>query len=67
VRPGDTTASWNTLHAQIAGGINIGLSGLPYWTQDTGGFFVNYTGGEHNPSTRSSTHAWHQFGAFNPI
>jgi alpha-D-xyloside xylohydrolase len=64
---GDTTASWNTLHAQIAGGINIGLSGLPYWTQDTGGFFVNYTGGEHNPEYQELYARWHQFGAFNPI
>jgi alpha-D-xyloside xylohydrolase len=64
---GDTTASWKTLHAQIAGGINIGLSGLPYWTQDTGGFFVNYTGGEHNPEYQELYARWHQFSAFNPI
>jgi alpha-D-xyloside xylohydrolase len=64
---GDTTASWNTLHAQIAGGINIAMSGLPYWTQDTGGFFVNYIGGEHNPEYQELYARWHQFGAFNPI
>ena len=64
---GDTTASWNTFHAQIAGGINIAMSGLPYWTQDTGGFFVNYIGGEHNPEYQELYARWHQFGALNPI
>ena len=47
---GDTTASWATLRAQISGGLKIAMSGLPYWTQDTGGFFVFHTGGEKNPA-----------------
>ena len=64
---GDTTASWNTLHSQIAGGINIAMSGLPYWTQDTGGFFVNYAGGEHNAEYRELYSRWNQFAIFNPI
>jgi len=64
---GDTSASWKTLHAQIAGGINIAMAGLPYWTQDTGGFFVNYTRGEKNPEYQELFARWHQFGAFNPI
>lgn len=64
---GDTTASWNTFHAQIAGGINIAMAGLPYWTQDTGGFFVNYPGGEQNPEYRELFARWHQFAIFNPI
>jgi alpha-D-xyloside xylohydrolase len=64
---GDTSASWNTLRAQIAGGINIAMSGLPYWTQDTGGFFVNDTGGEKNPEYQELFARWHQFGIFNPI
>ena len=49
---GDTTASWATLRAQIAGGLNVAMAGLPYWTQDTGGFFVNYAEGERNPAWR---------------
>ena len=64
---GDTTASWSTLHAQVAGGINIAMAGLPYWTQDTGGFFVNYGGGEQNPEYQELYARWHQFGTFNPI
>ncbi len=42
---GDTTASWQTLHDQISGGLNVAMAGLPYWSQDTGGFFVNYPNG----------------------
>ncbi len=64
---GDTTASWNTLRAQIAGGVNVAMAGLPYWTQDTGGFFVNYPGGENNPEYRELFDRWHQFAIFNPI
>jgi len=64
---GDTTASWATLRAQIAGGLNVGMAGLPYWSQDTGGFFVNYAGGERNPAWRELYARWNQFGIFNPI
>ena len=64
---GDTTASWATLRAQIAGGLNVGMAGLPYWTQDTGGFFVNFPEGERNPTWRELYARWNQFGVFNPI
>lgn len=64
---GDTTASWNTLRAQIAGGLNVAMAGQPYWTQDTGGFFVNIRGGEKNPEYRELFARWNQFGIFNPI
>lgn len=64
---GDTTASWSTLRSQIAGGINVAMAGLPYWTQDTGGFFVGFRGGQNNPEFRELFARWHQFGIFNPI
>ena len=64
---GDTTASWATLRAQIAGGLNVSMAGLPYWTQDTGGFFVNFAEGEHNPAWRELYARWNQFGIFNPV
>jgi len=37
---GDITAKWSTLKKQIAEGMKMGLSGMPYWTLDIGGFFV---------------------------
>lgn len=64
---GDTTASWETYRNQISGGINMAMAGLPYWTQDTGGFFVNYPNGEHNPEYQELYARWNQFAAFNPI
>ncbi|HEY9105943.1 MAG TPA: TIM-barrel domain-containing protein [Roseateles sp.] len=64
---GDTTASWATFRAQIAGGLNVAMAGQPYWTQDTGGFFVNFGGGHHNSSWREMYARWNQFGIFNPV
>lgn len=37
---GDTCATWKTFRAQIVEGLNMGLSGYPYWTLDIGGFFT---------------------------
>ncbi len=64
---GDTTASWETFRAQIAGGLNVAMAGHPYWTQDTGGFFVNFPQGERNPEYQELFARWNQFGIFNPI
>ena len=65
---GDSTASWETLKAQMAGGLEVTMSGNPWWTQDIGGFFVNgFPGGERNPAYRELFARWYQFGAFNPI
>jgi len=36
---GDISANWLTFQRQIAGGLSFGMSGLPYWTTDAGGFF----------------------------
>ncbi len=65
---GDTSASWRTLRQQIAGGVNVTVTGNPYWTQDTGGFFVNeFSGGEKNAAWRELYARWAQYAAFNPI
>lgn len=37
---GDIAASWETLKKQIPEGLNMSLSGMPYWTLDIGAFFV---------------------------
>ncbi len=37
---GDIYASWQTMKRQIAEGLNMAMSGMPYWTLDIGGFFV---------------------------
>lgn len=37
---GDTSATWEELRREIAKGMSISLCGIPYWTVDTGAFFV---------------------------
>jgi alpha-D-xyloside xylohydrolase len=66
---GDTRASWKTLLEQINGGVNVTITGNPYWTQDTAGFFISgeFQGGEKNPSYRELYARWLQYAAFNPI
>ncbi len=64
---GDTTASWQCLKDQIAGGLSASLSGLPYWTQDTGGFFLKWVLREKNKEYQELLARWNQFGIFNPV
>lgn len=58
---GDVNSTWQTLKTHVAVGINTGLSGVPYWGTDIGGFY----------STRELTGElfvrWFQFGAFCPL
>ncbi len=37
---GDISASWSCLKKQITEGLQMGLSGYPYWTMDIGAFFT---------------------------
>jgi len=65
---GDIFASWKTFAQQVAGGVNVTITGNPYWTQDTGGFFVtDFPGGEKNSAWRELYARWFQYAAFNPI
>src|ERR1700730_1429297 len=35
---GDISATWTAMRKQIPAGLSFSLSGIPYWTMDTGGF-----------------------------
>lgn len=37
---GDTSATWESLALQMREGLNMAMSGYPYWTLDIGGFFT---------------------------
>lgn len=37
---GDTSARWEVLKNEIPRGLNLCMSGIPYWTVDIGAFFV---------------------------
>ena len=58
---GDIASTWKTLAAQVMIGINMGLSGIPYWGTDTGGF---YPTAELTPELYVR---WFQFSAFCPL
>lgn len=58
---GDVTSTWKTLAAQVRTGINAGLSGLPYWGTDTGGFTPTL---ELTPELYLR---WFQYSAFCPL
>jgi alpha-D-xyloside xylohydrolase len=64
---GDIWAGWKVFGKQIPAGLNLCMSGIPYWTTDIGGFFVKYPGGNRNPAYRELYVRWFQFGAFCPV
>lgn len=65
---GDVDATWDVFARQVAAGINFGLSGVPYWTTDIGGFFANeYPKGGEDPAYQELFTRWYQWGAFCPL
>ncbi len=58
---GDIQSRWETLKIHVPVAINTGLSGLPYWGTDIGGFYptADYTG--------ELFVRWFQFAAFCPL
>ena len=61
---GDVPSTFVSLRAQVKAGLNISLSGIPWWTHDIGGF----RGGDPTvASFRELVVRWFQFGAFCPI
>ncbi|NLO70365.1 MAG: DUF5110 domain-containing protein [Porphyromonadaceae bacterium] len=69
---GDVPASWESMRRQISAGINLSMSGIPYWTSDIGGFFVTEREGKYpkgllDESYKELYTRWFQFGTFSPI
>jgi len=60
----DIPSTWESLRRQVNGGLNIGLSGIPYWTTDIGGF---HGGDIDDPGFRELLVRWFQYGVFCPI
>jgi alpha-glucosidase (family GH31 glycosyl hydrolase) len=58
---GDINNDFATLEAQIPLGLSTGVSGVPYWGTDVGGFFHPI------PETGELYARWFQLGAFSPI
>ena len=74
---GDTSAKWSVLKNQVVQACQFGLSGIPYWTVDIGGFFVKrgepwYWDGDYQKATEDPAYRelyvrWFEFGAFLPM
>ena len=58
---GDVQSTWETLKTHVPVGINAGLSGIPYWGTDIGGFIPT------KDLTGELYARWFQFAAFNPL
>ena len=77
---GDIGTRWEDMKAQITAGLNFSIAGIPFWSQDIGGFSVekrfeaaqrlfDETGQENADlkEWRELNARWHQWGAFTPM
>jgi alpha-D-xyloside xylohydrolase len=61
---GDIPATFESLKIQIRAGLNMAMSGIPWWNTDIGGF----EGGDHeSPVYRELLVRWFQYAAFTPV
>ena len=61
---GDIASTFEALQAQVRAGLNAGLSGIPWWTTDIGGF---HGGDITTPYFRELIVRWFQYGVFCPL
>jgi alpha-D-xyloside xylohydrolase len=70
---GDINSTWEVLKYQVPAGLNLCMSGLPYWTSDIGGFFAEEflpegAPQEYIPEGYKELYVrWFQYGAFCPL
>ena len=61
---GDIESTFEALAAQVPAGLNMGISGIPWWTTDIGGF---RNGDPTTAYFRELVVRWFQFGVFCPL
>lgn len=61
---GDIMSSYEDFRKQICAGIHMGLSGIPWWTTDIGGF---HNGNIHDSDFKELLVRWFEFGTFCPV
>ncbi len=77
---GDIGTRWEDMKAQITAGLNFSISGVPFWSQDIGGFSVEkrYEAAQHEfdksgvenadlKDWRELNTRWHQYGMWAPM
>jgi alpha-D-xyloside xylohydrolase len=61
---GDIPTTFESLQHQLRAGLNMAMSGIPWWNTDIGGFH----GGRHDdPEFRELLVRWFQYAAFTPV
>ena len=61
---GDIDSSFKAFKNQINTGLNVGISGIAWWTTDIGGF---HGGNNHDPEFRELMIRWFEYACFSPI
>jgi alpha-D-xyloside xylohydrolase len=61
---GDIASTFEALQAQVRAGLNMAMSGIPWWTTDIGGF---HGGDIRSDYFRELIVRWFQYGVFCPI
>jgi alpha-D-xyloside xylohydrolase len=70
---GDITSTWTALAKQIPAGLGFSLSGVPYWTTDTGGYTMETRFSAKNPTPanldewRELNARWFEYSTFTPV
>jgi alpha-D-xyloside xylohydrolase len=70
---GDVTSTWTALAKQISAGLGYSVSGVPYWTSDSGGYTMpaRFAAKNQKPEDaeewRELNARWFQFATFCPI
>ncbi len=60
---GDIQGNFETLRDQFAAGLNMGIAGIPWWTTDIGGFFVDVKEEGH----KELLLRWFEWATFCPV
>jgi alpha-D-xyloside xylohydrolase len=66
---GDIQGNWESFRNQISGGLNISLSGIPYWNTDIGGFYsgTKFPKGIKDKAFHEMYTRWFEFATFTPL
>ena len=62
---GDTGASFGVFAKQVTAGLNFSLSGIPYWTEDIGGYYP--PSDWSSPAGNELFTRWFEKGVFDPV
>ena len=70
---GDITSTWTAMRKQIPAGMGFSISGMPYWTLDSGGFAVQTKYSATTPTAadtdewRELNTRWFEYATFLPL